>query len=95
MYIGEHYTHPGLYRQVLKIPPGDAHWIREDLRLRPGEQKRVMLRIRHQQPLQAGTLYAYEDALFIRFDQPQQGVAQGQFAAWYEGDELLGSAVIN
>ena len=95
VYIGEHYTHPGLYRQALKIPPEDVHWIREDLRLRPGQQQRVMLRIRHQQPLQAGTLYQYEDALFIRFDQAQQGVAQGQFAAWYADDELWGSAVIN
>ena len=95
VYIGEHYTHPGLYRQAIKVPWEDVHWVRPDLALKPGESMRVRLRIRHQQPLQDGTLYAFDDAFFIRFDEPQQGVAQGQFAAWYRDDELLGSAVIH
>ena len=29
-----------------------------------------------------------------RFDVPQRGIAGGQFAAWYEGDRLIGSGVI-
>ncbi len=95
VYIGEHYTHPGLYRQAIKIPLEETHWIREDLTLKPGEKMRVKARIRHQQPLQEATLHAYEDVLFVEFDQPQQGVAEGQFVAWYVDDELVGSGVIN
>jgi tRNA-specific 2-thiouridylase len=33
--------------------------------------------------------------LFIVFDEPQRGITSGQFAAWYEGDELTGSGVIS
>ncbi len=95
VYIGEHYTHPGLYRQAIKIPKADVHWIREDLALQAGETLDVMARIRHQQPLQKARLYAFDDALFVRFDEPQQGVARGQFVAWYVEDELLGSGVIH
>jgi len=95
VYIGEHYTHPGLYRQAIKIPPADVHWVREDLALKSGETMEVMARIRHQQPLQKARLFAFDDALFVRFDEPQQGVAQGQFVAWYVEDELLGSGVIH
>ena len=95
VYIGEHYTHPGLYRQAIKIPLEETHWIREDLALQPGEKMRVKARIRHQQPLQEATLHAFEDVLFVEFDQSQQGVAEGQFVAWYVDDELVGSGVIN
>ncbi|NPA43031.1 MAG: tRNA 2-thiouridine(34) synthase MnmA [Chlorobi bacterium] len=95
VYIGEHYTHPGLYRRALKIPNEDVHWVREDLALKPGETMDVEVRIRHQQPLQKARLHQYDDVLFVEFEQPQQGVARGQFAAWYKGDELLGSGVID
>ncbi len=95
VYIGEHYTHPGLYRQVLKIPKTDIHWIREDLRPASGKTMRVKARIRHQQPLQDATVHVFDDFTFVEFDQPQQGVAQGQFVAWYVDDELLGSGVID
>ena len=29
------------------------------------------------------------------FEEPQRGVTPGQFAAWYDGDELIGSGVID
>ncbi len=32
--------------------------------------------------------------MYIIFDEAQRGVAPGQFAAWYDGEELLGSGVI-
>ena len=40
------------------------------------------------------TLIQREEALYILFDQPQRGIAGGQFAAWYEGERLIGSGVI-
>ena len=31
----------------------------------------------------------------IVFDEWQKGIARGQFAAWYDGEELIGSGVIS
>ena len=52
------------------------------------------MRIRYRQPLQGATLYARPEGIFLLFDTPQRGIAPGQFAAWYDGDELVGSGVI-
>ena len=94
VYIGEHYTHSGLYKKVIKIPDEETHWIREDLRPSTGKSIAVKARIRHQQPLQDARVHIYPDVTFVEFVEPQQGVAQGQFVAWYVDDELLGSGVI-
>jgi tRNA-specific 2-thiouridylase len=34
------------------------------------------------------------EGMYIIFDEPQRGITAGQFAAWYEGDVLVGSGVI-
>jgi len=86
--------HPGLYRQGLFIPLGDEHWVREDLKMKPDESKKFMARIRYRQTLEACTLHQKENGLYIIFDRPQRGVTPGQFAAWYDGEELIGSGVI-
>ena len=59
-----------------------------------GETRDYLVRIRYRQPLQKGTLYRTEKGLFITFEESQRGIAAGQFAAWYLGDELIGSGVI-
>jgi tRNA-specific 2-thiouridylase len=91
--MGEH--HPGLYRKGLFVPVNDEHWVRPDLSLSMGESKKYMARIRYRQPLTACTLYKREAGLYIIFDKPQKSITPGQFAAWYEGEELVGSGVIN
>ncbi|MCW5913166.1 MAG: hypothetical protein KIT66_01000 [Chitinophagaceae bacterium] len=52
------------------------------------------VRIRYRQPLQQATLVRKDDGLYILFDELQRGIADGQFAAWYLGEELIGSGVI-
>ncbi|WP_430300637.1 tRNA 2-thiouridine(34) synthase MnmA [Rapidithrix thailandica] len=94
IYTGQGDQHPGLYRNGLFIKKEDVHWVRKDLSLAIGEHRPVQLRIRYRQALEPGTIYQEENGLYVIFDQPQRGVAAGQFAAWYEGDELLGSGVI-
>jgi len=94
IYTGMGDDHPGLYRQGLFIPLADEHWVRKDLQLKSGVSKKLMARIRYRQTLEACTLHQKENGLYIIFDRPQRGVTPGQFAAWYEGDELLGSGVI-
>ena len=95
VYVGEGQEHPGLNRKGLFIRKDEIHWIRRDLKMEPGECRNYMVRIRYRQPLQKARLYLREKGIFILFDQLQRGVAPGQFAAWYEGDELIGSGVID
>ena len=95
IYVGEGETHPGLLRSCLRIAPDEIHWIRPDLAMQPGEERRYRVRIRYRQPLQDATLLMRENGLFILFDQPQRSITPGQFAVWYAADgEMLGSGVI-
>jgi tRNA-specific 2-thiouridylase len=95
LFTGQGEKHPGLYRKALYIKPGEIHWIRTDRALKPGESLRLKVRIRYRQPLQDATLYQFDEGLYIEFDNPQRSITAGQFAAWYENDELLGSGVID
>ncbi len=95
LYAGEGHDHPGLNRKGLSINSDEIHWIRPDLVLKPGESVDYDIRIRYRQPLQSGRLYMRENGLYIVFNELQRGIAPGQFAAWYRGDELVGSGVIN
>jgi len=95
IYTGEGKNHPGLYRKGLSISAANMHWVRPDLQLKPDESKRFSFRIRYRQSLQKGTLYVMKEACYIVFDKAQRGITPGQFAAWYEGDEVVGSGVID
>ena len=95
IYTGQGHTHPGLFRNALKVQPNEIHWVREDLRLKNGETMEVMARIRYRQALQKATLYQFESGLFVVFEEPQSAITEGQFVAWNVGDELVGSGVIS
>ena len=95
VYTGQGDDHPGLYRKALFIRHEDIHWVRPDLELVGGNQREFLVRIRYRQPLQKATLHRFEEGLYILFDKPQRGITPGQFAAWYDGEELVGSGVIN
>ncbi|MCL1667499.1 tRNA 2-thiouridine(34) synthase MnmA [Elizabethkingia ursingii] len=95
LFVGESHSFPGLYKKALKINNDEVKWIRKDLHLQNGESREVMARIRYRQPLQKATIYQFEDAFYIEFEEPQSAIAEGQFAAWYDGEETLGSGVIS
>ena len=95
VYAGEGHSHPGLYRKGLFIQKNDVHWIREDLQMNPGEEKKLLVRIRYRQPLQKASLIMRNKGMYIVFEHMQRGITPGQFAAWYEGEELLGSGCIS
>jgi tRNA-specific 2-thiouridylase len=95
VYVGEGHAHQGLYREGLFIAAGDIHWIRPAAAMTTGEERTYQVRIRYRQPLQEATLYRREEGLYILFRNRQRGITAGQFAAWYDGEELLGSGVIN
>ena len=94
IYVGEGDSHPGLYRKALKLQTDVLHWVNPADAMQVGERRCYDVRIRYRQPLQRAELICREDGVYILFDEPQRGIAAGQFAAWYSGDELVGSGVI-
>ncbi len=95
VYVGEGKKHPGLYRPGLFISKEELHWIVADRTLQPGEEFNFLVRIRYRQPLEKATMIMADNGAYILFDQEQRGITSGQFAAWYDGAELVGSGVIN
>jgi tRNA-specific 2-thiouridylase len=94
VFVGEGDSHPGLHRKALRILPEEVHWIDPSEAMQEGERRRYMVRIRYRQPLQAAELICDSEGMYILFDEPQRGITAGQFAAWYSGDVLVGSGVI-
>jgi len=94
VYVGQGKDHPGLYRKALKVKTDQVHWVREDLCHIEGTEIKVMARIRYRQPLQKARLILQADGLYVQFDELQSAITSGQFVAWYEDEELLGSGVI-
>ncbi|KRO75548.1 MAG: tRNA 2-thiouridine(34) synthase MnmA [Bacteroidetes bacterium] len=95
VYVGQGEDHPGLYRPCVWMMPGEVHWVRPDLALQPGESLEVLARIRYRQALVPARLTAEESGLALVPTAPFKSVAPGQFAAWYLGDELIGSGIIH
>ncbi|MBE0390961.1 tRNA 2-thiouridine(34) synthase MnmA [Flavobacterium sp. PL002] len=95
IYTGLSSQHPGLFRKALFIDTPEVHWVRSDMALENGQKMEAMVRIRYRQPLQKATLHQLENGMYISFEEPQSAITEGQFAAWYLGDELIGSGVIS
>ncbi len=95
IYTGEGKNHQGLYRNVLFVSNKESHWIREDLTLNNGEFMQVEARIRYRQTLEKATLHKVEKGLYLEFEKKQSAIQEGQFVAWYQDEELIGSGVIS
>ena len=95
VYVGEGQNHPGLNRKGLFIKNDEIHWISPDLKMEVNESRDYMVRIRYRQPLQSARLFCREKGIYVIFNTSQRGIAPGQFAAWYQNDELIGSGVID
>ena len=74
-----------------ELDASGCNWISGDV---PQQPLRVTARIRYRQPLQGAELVIRPEGAYLLFDEPQRGITPGQFAAWYDGDELVGSGVI-
>ena len=94
IYTGQGHDHPGLNRRVLFIKSDDIHWVRHDFELQPGERATYEVRIRYRQPLIRAELIRGDEGLYIYFENRVSGISPGQFAAWYKGEELIGSGTI-
>lgn len=94
IFTGQTDEHPGLNRWALFIPKKDVHYINPSHEMKVGETKTYQVRIRYRQALREAQLLLKEEGLYMLFSSLQRGITPGQFAAWYEGEELVGSGVI-
>lgn len=84
--------HPLLYSNLFYT--NHPHWISSS----PFELNLVvecLFRFQHTHPLRKCKLCQTVDGLFVYLDEPVRSIKIGQFAAFYVGDECLGSAKIN
>jgi len=95
IYTGQGENHPGLLRKGLFVPNKAIHWVREDLKLNLGQSRNYLARIRYRQPLESAELFMEPGGLYVIFEALQKGIASGQFVAWYDGEELIGSGEIS
>ncbi|HIE45211.1 MAG TPA: tRNA 2-thiouridine(34) synthase MnmA [Flavobacteriaceae bacterium] len=95
IYTGEGKNHSGLYRKCLFINDEELHFVRTDLALKNGETLKVKSRIRYRQPLEDAELFKVEKGMYLLFNNKQSAITEGQFAAWYIDDELIGSGIIS
>ncbi|MEY2652261.1 MAG: hypothetical protein RLZZ321_1354 [Bacteroidota bacterium] len=94
VYSGQTEKHPGLNRWALKLEKEDLSWFNKHEAFENEGLLSCQVRIRYRQPLQNATLIKKETDYYILFESLQKGITPGQFAAWYQGQELLGSGVI-
>ena len=95
IYVGEGKNHPGLYRKTLFIQRKNLHFIRKDKFFEDSKVYDVDARIRYRQPLQKAKLIIKKNGAYLFFKEMQSAIARGQFAAWYDQGELIGSGEIS
>ncbi len=94
VYSGQTDEHPGLNKYALKIETKDFHFVSNQFKLKDLNKSSYSIRIRYRQSLQDGSIHVKEDGIYILFKEKQRGITPGQFAALYDGEELIASGVI-
>jgi tRNA-specific 2-thiouridylase len=94
LYTGQSELHNGLNKYALKIEINSINWLNNNVLFTKNNELSCRVRIRYRQPLQDAILLRVNGDVFILFSKKQKGITPGQFAAWYQGDELVGSGVI-
>ncbi|MGB0404227.1 MAG: tRNA 2-thiouridine(34) synthase MnmA [Salibacteraceae bacterium] len=95
VYMGQGREFPGLLRKALFVPKTDVHWVRPDLKISHEENVSYQVRIRYRQALSEARLFNTNEGLYVVFKDLMWGITPGQFVAWYNNDELVGSGVIS
>ncbi len=94
VFSGQKDQHPGLNRWALYVAEKDIHYVEPNHALKIGEVKEYDVRIRYRQAVQKAKLFRKEEGIYFLFENKQRGITPGQFAAWYDGERLIGSGVI-
>lgn len=94
IYTGQGEDHYALNRPGVHIKSDEVHWVRPSQEMAIDEIREYDVKIRYRQPNQKAKLIRKENGMYIVFDELQKGIAAGQFAVWYDGEELVGSGAI-
>lgn len=94
LYVGQGYENPALYATHLEA--SDIHWV-DDIISRYGDRFRCTAKFRYRQKDVPVTVEFKEnrDSLTVYFDDPARAITPGQAVVFYDGDECLGSAIID
>lgn len=95
VYSGQKDEHPGLNRWALMIRGVDLHFVSEGYKAQDLQKLDLKCRIRYRQPLQDCTVHIINGNVYVLFEQKQRGITPGQFAAFYLGEELVASGIID
>lgn len=95
VFTGQEDTHPALNRWALFVKAEEIHEVNPAHHLAVGESKVYDVRTRYRQQLRKATLFRKAEGMYFLFEELQKSIAPGQFVAWYENEELVGSGVIS
>lgn len=94
VYSGQLDSHPGLNRYALKLDSEGIHFISNKYNINTIDRLNCSVRIRYRQALQKGSIHIVDNEIYVLFEEKQRGITPGQFAAFYDGEELFASGVI-
>jgi len=92
IYVGQGDMHPLLFRSVIPLRTETINILRPIPEHESHQYEGV---IRYRQSPEKMRIVSVKENYFAVFDNPQKGVASGQFCAWYLGEELIGSAMMD
>ncbi|MEN2324511.1 tRNA 2-thiouridine(34) synthase MnmA [Lentilactobacillus otakiensis] len=92
LYVGKGYHNPLLYADYLET--SDIHWVNN---LDRGKDFHCTAKFRYRQKDTGVTVHISDDGKSVRvdFDAPVRAITPGQAVVFYDGDECLGSAIID
>ncbi|WP_283583582.1 tRNA 2-thiouridine(34) synthase MnmA [Limosilactobacillus difficilis] len=92
LYVGQGYDNPTLYATHLEA--SDIHWV-DDVVSRYGSAFHCTAKFRYRQRDVGVSVKIEGSKVTVRFDQPARAITPGQAVVFYDGDECLGSAIID
>jgi tRNA-specific 2-thiouridylase len=94
VYSAQTAEHRALNRRALQIEKESLTYTDDCHNIEVGETRPYLFRIRYRQSLQQGVIIRNQNGVFVLFEEDQRGITPGQFCAFYDGEELIGSGII-
>lgn len=88
LVVAQGNQHPSLFKLCLRT--GEVFWLGQA----PAMPMRCTAKVRYRQPDQPCRIWPAGTGLCMLFDQPQRALTPGQWACLYQGDRVLGGAII-
>ncbi|WP_034526199.1 tRNA 2-thiouridine(34) synthase MnmA [Secundilactobacillus oryzae] len=92
LYVGKGYHNEHLYATHLEA--SDIHWVNN---LDKGNDFHITAKFRYRQKDSGVTVHISDDGqkVTVQFDEPVRAITPGQAVVFYDGEECLGSAIID